>query len=124
SLISELSVFAEFRRENPTDPILTGNSGRAVFEADDIALLEFLHPAGGSGPTILRPYREYHSPLAGDFITEILSLLDLGKATDVVRRYFADMLSKEVFSNQETKFVSNKLGKHYVQLYFEEAHNL
>ncbi|EEF23208.1 conserved hypothetical protein, partial [Ricinus communis] len=34
------------------------------------------------------------------------------------------MLSKAVFVNQERKFVSNTLGGHFVQLYFEEAHNL
>ena len=73
-----------------------------------------------------------HSEDAGNFITEILNLLDngktvildLGNATDAIRRYFSDMLSWEVFGHQEKKFVTNKLGKHYIQLYFEEAHNL
>ena len=51
-------------------------------------------------------------------------MLDLGNATDEIRRYFADMLSRAVFSHQETKFVSNKLGNTFTQLYFEEAHNL
>ena len=32
--------------------------------------------------------------------------------------------SKEVFNMQEKKFVENKLGDNYIQLYFEEAHNL
>jgi DNA helicase HerA-like ATPase len=81
---------------------------------------------------MLRAYKAFHSPNAGDFITEILALLDAGKtvildlgnATDEIRRYFADMLSKAVFAHQESKFVSNKLGSHFVQLYFEEAHNL
>lgn len=34
------------------------------------------------------------------------------------------MLSKAVFGHQEKKFVSNTLNNSYVQLYFEEAHNL
>ncbi len=34
------------------------------------------------------------------------------------------MLSRAVFSHQEGKFVENKLPGHFVQLYFEEAHNL
>jgi DNA helicase HerA-like ATPase len=42
----------------------------------------------------------------------------------VIRRYFADLLSRAVFTHQEEKFVSNALGDHFVQLYFEEAHNL
>jgi DNA helicase HerA-like ATPase len=103
-----------------------------VFDADDSALLEFLSPASGSGPMILRAYRSYHSPNAGDFIEEILGLLDdgktvildLGNATDEIRRYFSDMLSRAVFSHQEKKFISNKLGNTFTQLYFEEAHNL
>jgi DNA helicase HerA-like ATPase len=48
----------------------------------------------------------------------------LGNATDSIRRYFSNLLSTAVFRAQETKFVSNDLGNRYVQLYFEEAHNL
>jgi hypothetical protein len=130
-LVSELEVMAEFRRDDPANPALMSGS-KPMFDSDDTALLEFLSPAAGSGPSILKPYADYHSPNAGDFITEILSLLDngktvlldLGNATDVLRRYFADMLSKAVFAHQERKFVNNSLGGHHVQLYFEEAHNL
>ena len=124
---------AEFRRTNSNDPtLLSSSSGGPMFDADDVAMLEFLNPATGSGPTILRAYLAYHSPNAGDFIGEILELLDrgrtvildLGNATDEIRRYFSDMLSSHVFRHQEKKFVSNTLGNHYLQLYFEEAHNL
>jgi len=51
-------------------------------------------------------------------------ILDLGNATDEIRRYFSDMLSRAVFNHQERKFVTNSLGNRFVQLYFEEAHNL
>ncbi|MGA7748918.1 MAG: hypothetical protein WCA63_02100, partial [Gallionella sp.] len=131
-LVNELEVMAGFRREDSNNPALL-SGGKQMFDADDIALLEFLKPAGGSsGPSILRSYMSYHAPNAGDFISEILNLLDAGKtvildlgnATDQVRRYFSEMLSKNVFSHQESKFVSNALGNHFVQLYFEEAHNL
>jgi DNA helicase HerA-like ATPase len=65
-------------------------------------------------------------------VTEILGyldagktvILDLGNATDEIRKYFSDMLSRAVFNRQEEKFVTNALGSHFVQLYFEEAHNL
>lgn len=132
ALVSELEVIAQFRRENPNDPSLQSSGGKAMFDADDAALLEFLSPASGSGPSILRGYMAYHAPDAGDFIADILTLLDAGKtvildlgnATDQVRRYFADMLSKAVFGHQEQKFVSNNLADRFVQLYFEEAHNL
>jgi hypothetical protein len=130
-LVSELEVMAQFRRDSPTNAaLMSGN--KPMFDPDDAALLEFLHPASGSGPVVLRAYRGYHSATAGDFVTEILALLDAGKtvildlgnATDEIRRYFSDLLSRAVFGHQERKFVSNRLGNHYVQLYFEEAHNL
>lgn len=129
--VSEFDVMSEFRRTSPNDPTLQSGSG-PMFDADDAAMLEFLNPATGSGPTILRAYLAYHSPHAGDFIAEILDLLDrgrtvildLGNATDEIRRYFSDMLSTHVFRHQERKFVTNSLGNHFLQLYFEEAHNL
>jgi hypothetical protein len=128
-LVTEFGLFADLRRQNPG---LQSSSGNALFDADDIALLEFLNPTSGSGPAILRSYITYHAPNAGDFIKDIITLidqgktviLDLGNATDQIRRYFADMISTAVFKHQENKFVTNNLGDHFVQLYFEEAHNL
>jgi hypothetical protein len=130
-LVSEMEVMAQFRRDDPNNAALMSNN-KPMFDADDGALLDFLSPASGAGPAILRAYKNYHASNAGDFITEILALLDAGKtvildlgnATDEIRRYFSDMLSRAVFGHQEKKFVSNALGNHYVQLYFEEAHNI
>jgi hypothetical protein len=130
-MVSEFEVMAQFRRNDPNNVALMSGS-KPMFDPDDIGLLEFLNPASGSGPTTLRAYKGYHAANAGDFITDILDLLDkgmtvildLGNATDKVRRYFSDMLSHAVFSHQEKKFVGNKLGNHFAQLYFEEAHNL
>lgn len=131
-LVLEMEVVAEFRRDDPSNAVFTSSSGKALFDPEDIALLEFLSPASGTGPAILSPYKHYHSAQAGDFVDEILKLLDLGKtvildlgnATDQIRRYFSDMLSRAVFGHQELKFVTNALANHYIQLYFEEAHNL
>ena len=132
-LVSELEVLSAFRKSDPTNALLTSKgSGKPIFDADDIALLDFLNPASGSGPSILRAYIGYHAANANNFISEILAsldkgltvILDLGNATDQIRRYFSDILSREVFSRQEEKFVNNTLEKKYVQLYFEEAHNL
>jgi Helicase HerA, central domain len=133
ALQTELEVIADFRRDDPNDPNLAGTAGRATFDPDDGALLEFLSPGPGRlGPTLLRPYLQFHAPNAADFAREILAaldsgrtvILDLGNATDGIRRYFADMLSRRVFQHQELKFVENRLGQNFVQLYFEEAHNL
>lgn len=131
-LQSELEVIAQFRREDPNNALFTSSSGRPVFDPEMTALLEFLNPATGSGPSVLRAYQQYHAADAGNFQTDILQLLDegktvildLGNATDSIRRYFSNLLSLAVFRAQETKFVSSNLGNRYVQLYFEEAHNL
>lgn len=132
TMTRDLELVAQFVRDNPQDPSLISGSGKAIFDPDDVALLNFLAPASGSGPTILRAYIQYHAKNAGDFVREILIslesgktvILDLGNATDQIRRYFSDMLSRAVFSKQEEKFVNNSLGDRFVQLYFEEAHNL
>lgn len=128
-LLREFEAFALYLN---TGNQLKSSSGKDLFDADDKALLGFLSPKSGAGPTILRSYMMYHHPEAGSFINEIIELmdkgrtviLDLGNATDKIRQYFSDMLSRAIFNNQEKKFVSNKLQNHYVQLYFEEAHNL
>jgi len=111
---------------------LKSSSEKPLFDPDDEALLDFLFPKSGGGPKMLMPYREYHSNEASNFVKEILQyldegktvILDLGNAVDEIRAYFSDYISREVFAHQERKFVTNKLGDHYVQLYFEEAHNL
>lgn len=131
TLQSELEAIASFRNQNPDAPALK-KDGEPIFDPDDMALLSFLVPASGSGPSILRPYAKFHHKDAGQFSTEIVELLDkgstvildLGNATDEVRRYFSNMLSLDVFRHQEKKFVDNKLDNHFVELYFEEAHNL
>jgi DNA helicase HerA-like ATPase len=129
----ELEIMNRFRRDNPNEKVLISSSGKPTFDADDIALLEFLEPQPGrSGISLIQPYRIYHASNAGDFIDEILKLLDggqtvildLGNANPQVMTYFSDELSKAVFNHQVNKFTNNELEKHYIQLYFEEAHNL
>lgn len=132
-LQTQLEKVAVFLRENPDDASLRSSSGRATFDPDDDALLKFLNPSSGGGPGgVLQKHRQYHDPNAGHFINEILTfldegksvILDLGNAGDEIRRYFSDLLSRAVFSHQEQKFANNALGNHFLQLYFEEAHNL
>ena len=133
-LVDELEKLSDFVAENSDSPLLTSSSGsrKPLFDADAKNLLNFLKPRSGSGPRKLSSYRELHSPDAADFVNEIKGLLDegqtvildLGNASDEIRRYFSDMLSQEIFRHQERKFVENRLDDHYIQLYFEEAHNL
>ena len=129
ALTVELRTVIEYARSHENERVV-----KETFEADDYALFDFLVPkrSSSTGPTVLNRYRNYHAPAATHFIAEILGyldtgrtvILDLGNANDKIRAFFADMLSREVFSHQEAKFTSNSLGQHFVQLYFEEAHNL
>ena len=81
---------------------------------------------------MIKPYMQYHDAKAGNFVTEILQylekgktvILDLGNSPPELMEYFSIHLSTSVFHRQVEKFSSNELGDHFVQLYFEEAHNL
>ena len=129
-IVDELKAFIIHLRANSDDQ--KAAFGKEVFEKDDISLLEFLFPRSGRGPTMLSQFKIYHSDKAGDFVKDIIEgldsgntiILDLGNASDSIRQYFSDLLSRAVFREQETKFVSNQLGDKYIELYFEEAHNL
>jgi len=132
-LVHELEVISRFRRGNTNDPTLRTPNENLVFDPDDTAILEFLEPqTGRSGVTLIRPFMIYHDHNAGNFITEILSnldqgktiILDLGNANELVMHYFSRELSNAVFRHQTDKFTNNNLGDHFIQLYFEEAHNL
>jgi len=132
-LVAEFEVMTRFQRDNPNDPNLLSARGNPIFDPDDRALLEFFEPPRGrSGTRLIQPYRMYHDPNAGDFVNEILAfldsgytvILDLGNANPELMSYFSDELSRAVFSHQVDKFSNNRLGNHFVQLYFEEAHNL
>jgi DNA helicase HerA-like ATPase len=116
------------------DPLLISTgSGKPLFDAEDKALLFFLKPRGvGNGPSMLIPYLSFHDKNAGDFSQEIINLIeqgktviiDLGNANPIVMEYFSEYLCREIFKNQVDKFSQNTMGSHYIQLYFEEAHNL
>jgi hypothetical protein len=134
-------VALEFERLAEADrqeKLMSSSSSKAnpkpLFDSDDDALLGFLKPkfTAGSGPSMIKPYMQYHDPEAGNFVTEIIQLLDkgrtvildLGNAPPELMEYFSVHLSTAVFHRQVEKFSSNDLGNHFLQLYFEEAHNL
>jgi DNA helicase HerA-like ATPase len=133
SLVSEFERIADFiRGKSDNDSILQSSSGRPLFERDERAILEFLKPSTGAGPAMIQRFRIYHDKNAGDFTQEIIQLidngqtviLDLGNANPEVMNYFSDELSLAVFRHQVDKFSNNQLGNHFIQLCFEEAHNL
>lgn len=133
TLQTELEVIHRYKKANPSDPNLRSGSGNPIFDQEDNALLEMLEPnPGRSGFSILLRFKTYHDQRAGDYTTNILQLLDqgqtvildLGNADEILMTYFSRQLSEAVFYHQTEKFTNNLLGNHFVQLYFEEAHNL
>ena len=130
ALVQEFETFCDANRQEPI-PSTSGN-GRPLFDADDTALLGFLKPTAGAGPKMIQRYKIYHDSKAGNFIEDIIEemdkgqtiILDLGNADEEVMRYFSEELASAVLYHQVDKFTENKLGNHYMQLYFEEAHNL
>ena len=136
-VVTSLGALAEeFERCAEADRAakLKSSSGGDLFDADDLAILGFLKPvsAASTGPRIIQGFRKYHDSKAGDFVDEIIDLLnkgetvilDLGNAPPEVMEYFSVHLSKAIFAHQVDKFSNDRLGSHFVQLYFEEAHNL
>jgi len=133
TLVRELEVITRFKRENRNSPLLTTGTGNPLFEQDDNAILEILEPQPGrSGFIILRPFRIYHDQNAGNYSEEVIKLLDegqtvildLGNANEEVVSYFSRQLCEAIFYHQMDKFTSNSLGNHFIQVHFEEAHNL
>ena len=129
-LASEFEKCAEADRKGK----LKSSSGKDLFDPADDAVLGFLKPVStaSTGPAVIRGMLKYHDPKAGDFVSEIMKLLDegktvildLGNAPPEVMTYFSVYLSKAIFYHQVEKFSNDDLGDHYLQLYFEEAHNL
>jgi DNA helicase HerA-like ATPase len=134
SLASEFRKIADFIRDRrDDDPLLISKSSKkSLFDQGDRALLNFLNPGVGAGPAMLHPFHSYHDMNAGNIFSQILLstnngqtvILDLGNADPQIMIYYTEQLCWEVFKSQMEKFTSNSLGEKFVQLYFEEAHNL
>jgi len=93
-------------------------------------------PAGSrgqySGFVKLIPFRAFHSVDAGNLVEDIVGvvndsktvIIDLSNAPEEVYEFYSELISRAVFDSQMRKFTSGELGEHFVQFYFEEAHNL
>lgn len=127
-LVSELDKLVEENRQSQ----LMSSSNKPLLDPDDLALLNFFKPTTGAGPSMIQRFKIYHDPAAGNFINEVIQemdhgktvILDLGNADEEVMRYFSEELASAVLFHQVDKFTNNRLGDHFMQLYFEEAHNL
>lgn len=129
ALISEINTVAKFKSIYRNDPSLMQNN-QPCFDNEEDFLLRFLCVENGQGPSQLRPCLPYHSPMADDFIANILasleqgytSIIDLSNSNEKVIRYFTEKVCSAMFARQEDKFNRHNLRGRYVQIFFEEAH--
>jgi hypothetical protein len=129
-----------WNRQN--DPFFTSyrtTNGRDWADDDLKNCLRFLTriPGPGQSPSEagfrkLIPLRDYHTSASGKtFMDDVVELLragkivivDLSQGDPVVQRTYADRLCRYIFQDAMRLFVSNTAAN-YVQMYFEEAHNL
>lgn len=130
SMVMEMKVVSRFAKKFRNDPGLNPH-GQYIFDTDEDVLIGLLC-GNGYGIDLLRPCLQFHDPHARDFTQDILQALEasqtviigLSSARENIVRYFASSICTSIFHAQERKFVSNRLDGHYIQIYFEEAHNI
>ena len=130
SMALEMKTVARFAHMFRNDPCLSPH-GQYIFDSDEQVMISLL-TGNGHALDLLRPCVYYHDPRASHFTSDILQALadcktvivNLSSAPQKILRYFATNICTSIFHEQERKFVSNSLNDHYVQIYFEEAHNI
>jgi DNA helicase HerA-like ATPase len=92
-------------------------------------------PGGGvniTGYRKLMPARDRHTPSIdkayADEIIELLRdgrivIIDLSQGNPEIQRIFSDRVCQRIFDDAMERFIRNE-ATNYIQLYFEEAHNL
>ena len=85
-----------------------------------------------SGFRKLQPIKEYHSPSnISSFEDEIVAklrkgeivIIDLSQGDPQLQRTYSERIARRIFTDGMTRFINNEAAN-YIQLYFEEAHNL
>jgi len=123
---------------DPSLPVFATGSGKEYLDETAKSMLTVLAKcrAGGggfvSGYSKLVPLKRYHCRDGGRLLDEIVDavdaaktvILDLSNAPEELAAFFGGMVCSAVFKRQMDKFVADRLGEHFVQFYFEEAHNL
>lgn len=113
--------------------------GRRWIDEDLAAVLVMLtrkkKPGGSatvSGYQKLRDIARYHTPTSSDsFEADIVDqlreggivIIDLSQGDPKIQATYSERIAKRVFSNSMQEFINNE-PTNYIQLYFEEAHNL
>lgn len=86
-----------------------------------------------SGFMILKEFQSYHTPKANDSLNEIYKSLSIGKTVIIdlsvtnneTMEYYSKKLCSKIFNEQMKLFTHDELDRSkFIQIYFEEAHNL
>lgn len=127
---------AMWTRIPANDPLWQTPSGNPYFDDAAVSMLTMLtgkRQGGGgavSGFRKLIGFRRFHSPQASEILEEIAAavddnktvIIDLSNASEDLVVFFSELMSRHVFQHQMDRFTENRLGDHFVQFYFEEAH--
>ena len=85
-----------------------------------------------SGYTKLRKFKDYHSPtnessFESDIVAKLrkgeIVIIDLSQGDPQLQATYSERICRRIFNEAMERFISNEAAN-YVQLYFEEAHNL
>ncbi len=88
--------------------------------------------AGVSGFRKLQPFKAYHTDsteesFERDIITELregrIVIVDLSQGDPTVQATYSERICRKVFNDSMGRFIANEPAN-YIQMYFEEAHNL
>jgi DNA helicase HerA-like ATPase len=88
--------------------------------------------ASVSGYTKLRKFKDYHSPtnessFESDIVTKLragnIVIIDLSQGDPQLQATYSERICRRIFNDAMERFISNE-AENYIQLYFEEAHNL
>lgn len=123
----------------PFETFKQQNGGREWADEDLQTLMRFLtrkpKPSGAASEAGFRkliPARQLHTSTTDkSFEDEIIALLrageivimDLSQGDPEIQRTFSDRVCRRIFADAMDRFVKNE-SANFVQLYFEEAHNL
>ena len=125
-------------KSDDDDDISYDDENKAFFDDDFKAILRMLTQKTGpnnrriSGYIKLKPVVPYHTnQVSESFDTQILKhlregkivIIDLSTGTEEIQKYYSEKICQTIFRDAMDRFVNLK-HNNFIQIYFEEAHNL